>query len=129
MPNPALLSFLDKYPPFLIYAMARTGKRGPCCAREKRPSIKTMVFISGLSETTLLRMSRAMTWKPFTVEAIDGFCAACGVSLLHMEKHIRFWKRAVQNGLCHLSKSQQSSLYLRTIRWRMLNEASGARQG
>jgi hypothetical protein len=116
MSNLDLLSFLDTYPPFLVYALARTGKRGCGPARSKRPSLTVMIARSGLSESTILRMSKALSWKSFTVESATGFYRACGVCPFAMEKHLRFWRRAVKNGLKHLTKSQQKSLNLKCIR-------------
>lgn len=80
-----MLSKLNKFPPYLCRAVAR-----------KRELPKTNMEIaddSGLSLSTVLRISKMKDWGEVTVAAADAFSRGCGVDLMRPRRHLDWLKR------------------------------------
>lgn len=115
-----LLELADKLPPFLVFSLARTGKRGPGSNREtasltgKRPTLEHMILVSGLSARTFTRTARKLSWAGVRVSVVDAFCKGCGVSLFKTRSHTRFLRNTFTcaKKMPHLSSRQLRNLNL-----------------
>jgi hypothetical protein len=113
----SLLEWLDKKPPFLVYALSRTGKRGPT-PNSKRLTYRQMITRSGLRPATFGRLTGRISWSNVKTNVIDGFCRGCGVDLLHFSKHSEYIRRAVPNGkFGHLSDRQWATFKRLAAKW------------
>lgn len=121
---PSLLDRLDRTPPFAVYYLARLSK----CKRS-HPGIKGVSKRSGLSRSTIERLSRRMTWAGVTLDTMDRFCAACGVNFLKVSRNCTFMVQPhrrylscvaegkFKNPLQHLGVRQKSNFNKRCQQW------------
>ena len=116
--NQTILEFLDSSPPFLVYALSKksTGKL--------RRSLLDLCAIHGLSERTVARICKRLTWHSIPVWQIDAFCRACGVNPLCMKRHREYLRETWQSKrpLAHLSDRQLKAFNLLSARWLALRE-------
>jgi len=97
---------LDQCPPFLAYALARSGTG----SNLRRPTLEELVKQSGLPERTFIRVSQKLTWAAVKIETARAFLVACNVDPWVMKDQRKFLK-AHADRLPHLSERQ----------WRILN--------
>ena len=69
----SLLQFLDNVNPLICRLYASSGP-------EKR-SVEDISNLSGLSQRTVIRMSKLTTWRGTSVAAVENFMIGCGVNI------------------------------------------------
>lgn len=69
-----LLDRLNETPPFVLYYLAGAGG--------KHPGLPALSEKSGLSERTIQRLAKAITWKDVKLGTLDRLCKAIGVDFV-----------------------------------------------
>jgi hypothetical protein len=85
MANQSLTNKLDRFPPFLAYAVAKVRPRN----------------------RTLTRIGQKLSWAGVRVGQVDEFLNACKVSLHELHKHRKFLQK--HKGLDHLTEPQRKA--------------------
>lgn len=130
-PNQTLLQTIDQYPPFLIYALSRTGRPGATARRRgnrgqanfsvKRLPIEKLAARGGLSIRTFTRIMVRITWADVRVRDIEKFCTGCGINLLQMQRHVKYIRVTLTQGKMerwpHLNPQQWRTFCRLGKRW------------
>ena len=105
------LKFLDRWPPFLVYALARKHYRGGSNSHARRLTIKEIAERSGMHRRKIYRLSNRLTWSGIPPERIDAFASACGFNFWDTRAQRWLLKQKIQGGRNQFS-------WLRPNRWR-----------
>lgn len=79
------LAHLDRIPPCVCYLIAR--RNGVMM------TLPQIAAESGLGARTVRRISRSASWAAFTVDQVDRFRMACGITVKSEKVHMRYLKR------------------------------------
>jgi hypothetical protein len=102
-----LAAFADRCPPILCRLLARTGR-----GEQSRPLTNLEIARrSGMTERSVLNLSRKTSWAGLTLDVIDAFTSACGVSLFHLSRQKRFWRDGKKEYLFNGSPRQRKMLH------------------
>jgi len=95
-----MLDYLDKLPPFLCVALARTGTR--------RKTLREIATASGLNYRKVERISRRLTWASVRIADAAAFAKACGVDLICQSEAREYLarQRGQKNIFPHLSSAE-----------------------
>lgn len=103
-----LLEKLNQVPPVIMRALA--ARKGKALSPDEIASK------SGLSRSTVQRISSRRTWDGVTIRAACQFSYGCGFDLQHMKvvlKRVRDIQEKGLSGLKHMQVSSRSPLYRR----------------
>lgn len=107
----SILVFVDKWPPFLIYAIARINNRKQSTrGRRAGLTIPEISGASGLSERTVERLSGKITWKNEKLKTIDDFARGCNFHFGRVHRQLIF----IRENRNTIGKRFQ---HLSTLRW------------
>ncbi len=100
-----LLQSLDRFSPKLCRLLARKrGGRVPLSYAE-------ISEISGLSSSTVVRISHRTTWRGMRVETVQRFSLACGVNLAAADSnHVHFIRHHMRAMLKNANPNQRKML-------------------
>lgn len=103
-------AMMDKWPPFLVYAIAR---------KEDKESKKVVELTageisraSGISIRHVIRTSGEISWERIVPDLIDRFCFGCNFNFFDTAHHEEFIKRTLNEGdqkFPHLSPQRLES--------------------
>lgn len=123
MTNSQLLKSLDRYPPFLVRALAR--KVGNAVQYR---STEELAALLGWSVERTRDVAKRITWAKMRVEDADHFASACGTNLHRLElisRRLKIQLRAERPFQAHLSVKQINVLMRRLEKWRAYRKAKG----
>jgi hypothetical protein len=114
-----ILDLLDRVPPFVVYYLARDST-----AAYSHPGKEEIARRSGLSEATVMRLSRRLTWAGVRISDFETFCSACGVSFLKVSGKWNYITRPHVNYFYRLAKGcfKRPLLHLRIPQRKRFNE-------
>ena len=70
-----------------------------------------LVYVSGLSRSTVLRVGQRRSWRGLPVDVIQKFSLACGVNLLACNKdHLRFVRHYLKAARLNGGPSQRGMI-------------------
>jgi len=90
--NLTLLDFLDKWPPFLVYALARRSHKSKQPGTSAAIRLDEIVKESGLSRRKVIYLSKKDSWANVTVQTIVDYCRACNFDFFHTANNARFMR-------------------------------------
>jgi hypothetical protein len=97
-----LLEFIDRFPPFLVYALARKDLKA--ISREQ------IAAVSGIPFRTVIRISNRLSWAEMKIEDIDAFARGCNFNFFHIRLQSELIRRSVKG-------KRRSFHHLSTKRW------------
>lgn len=105
----SLIEKLDRVPPYLCRLMATTrwGRKGL--------SHDELAHRSGLTKSTISRLSRLTTWRNITLDTVQRFADACGVDLLRTKTTLRPLRMS-RMVFFKNSNAEQRRFYIRIMR-------------
>jgi len=128
-----LLDLLEASPPFFCYYFARENGR--------HPGLEALSERSGLSQTTIIRLSQATSWKDITLGTLDRFCKALRIDFVEIKpssgamlgprpyfnkpfKKIlrRMVERNPKNPMPHLDANQKRRFAALCVKWKKERE-------
>lgn len=117
-----ILNFLNRTPPFWVYALARPRKAGQL----RRYTLFEISSRSGLSFRTVTRISAKLSWSGVKIEQADAFFRACNVDPWHLHRQKEFVRSVMLGGgsFSHLTKKQISTLNRNVQRLAMIKASS-----
>ena len=105
----ALLQILDqRCPPYLCRLIAIVPGRGAKPAR--RIPEAEIIARSGLSRSTVVRLSYSKSWANVPMATASRFAAACGVNLLGKNPLYRYFRSHSKGDCRYLWKNQRRAL-------------------
>jgi hypothetical protein len=107
-----LLQHLDRFPPFLCFALARDNHH--------RPLLEVITKQAGLNKRTFQRIAKRISWKGVKVCQVDLFCSACGVNIWNMKNHRDYISKTMQcrRPFTHLMPQQLKQFQVQCARWK-----------
>lgn len=107
-----LLETFDKFPPFLVFALARKSYR-------LRPPLPELAKTANLNIRTFSRVARKISWSNVKVGVMESFCLACGVDMFRLERQKDFMKKArrMKRPFAHLTDAQLRAFEVQCNRW------------
>jgi len=107
-----LVAYLDQMPPRLTRMLARD------MTRKQQPLTNLQIAkVSGLHPKRVAQISLMNSWGSLTVNEIDAFRSACGVTPKNIRWHRAFLKRTLlgKKPMAHLSNRKAKTKFLKLL--------------
>jgi len=105
---------LESFPPFVVAALARKGRRSP--------TMQEIAATSGLPLRTVARISSLFSWRDVNFGNIELFCRGCAFDLKSIRKQAQYLRgtASAQHKFSHLSTARRHSFEKRLVEWQKL---------
>lgn len=94
---------LDAWPPSLVCFLARSGMGRAA----RRLSLREIAALSGLSVTSVQRLSAMDTWDHVTISVGLKLMEGCGFNPFKVERHTRHLKQRLKSSLAYAGDSHE----------------------
>jgi hypothetical protein len=102
---------LEKWPPFLVSALARKNGTGMTLAQ--------IAAAAELPLRTACRISAMLSWNNVKLQNIEAFCRGCGFDMKHPDKQSHYLRNTAKakRKFSHLSPVRRATFERRLTEW------------